>query len=425
MILSFNVKVKTSYKKRMEEASNLSPRIFLSALQTRVKFIPYVIKSSIISVFLLTSLMGISQQIDSVASPLIQIDKEKFLKYINIGFDMRTEFQAYKFRGGDQYYNGIQFENGFTALTISGQLHERVFFNFRNRFNSNSEVQSLDNLSNDIQLAYLKVKAAEKFDVYIGKMFPFYGGYEYQLSPLYILEFNDIYSNALAFVTGAGLTYQAYKNHQFRFQVLNSRTILYEDLYGDIASENIQEPIWPVSFVANWRGRFFDGKFETNYSANYGNEGKNKGTYFFTLGHKYQNKDLILMHDFQYSYEEIDTKGIVNRILVDNEITENVLYVENWLRGEYRFNQKFQGLLTLMTSSAYDNLNTSRDHIRTSFGAIPTIYYNPFKKIDLRFFIAFIGRYYEYSSYAKDNFDVANYNRNELRIGILAPLNLL
>lgn len=404
---------------------HLSSGIFLLTLQNRVKFGPSLMKSFLIGVFLLTPLMGISQQMDSVTSPLISIDKEKFLKHVNIGFDMRTEFQAYKFRGGDQYYNGLQFENGFTALTISGQLHERVDFNFRNRFNSDTEVQSLDLLSNNIQFAYLKVKATEKIDVYIGKMFAFYGGYEFEFNPLYILEFNNIYSNALAFVTGAGLTYQAYKNHQLRFQVLNSRTLLYEDLYGDIASQNIQEPIWPVSLVANWRGHFFDGKFETNYSASYGNEVKNQGTYFFTLGHKYKNKDLTLMYDFQYSYEEIDTKGIVNSILVDNEIAENVLYVENWLRGEYRFSQKFQGLLTLMTNSAYDNLNTSRDHIRTSFGAIPTIYYNPFKKIDLRFFLAYIGRYYEYSSYAKDNFDVADYNRNELRIGVIAPLNLL
>ena len=368
---------------------------------------------------------GFAQDNDSLNRPLIDIDKGKLLKNITIGFDMRTEFQGYTFRGGDQYYNGVQFENGFTALRLSGQLHKKVHFNFRNRFNSTSEVQSLDLLSNDIQLAYVRIEANDKLDVYIGKMFAFYGGYEYEFSPLNILEYNDIYSNALAFVTGAGLNYQAYDNHQFRFQVLNSRTLLYEDLYGDVVAENIQEPIWPVAVVANWRGQFLDGKLQTNYSASYSNEVRKRGTYFFTLGHKYQERNLSLMYDFQYSYEEIDTKGIISTILTDNQVAENVLYIENWLRAEYQFSPKFKGLLTLMTSTAYDNFTTTRNHIRTSYGTIPTLYYSPFKTFDLKFFFAYLGRYYDYTSYAKTNFEVDSYNRNELRIGIIAPLNLL
>lgn len=382
-------------------------------------------KLCLISSLLLWPMLGFSQQNDSISRPIFSMNGFKLLENINIGFDMRTEFQAYTFRGGNQYYNGVQFENGFTALRISGKLHKRVEFNFRNRFNSGSEVQSLDRLSNDIQLAYVKLKATEKLDFYIGKMFAFYGGYEYEFSPLNILEFNDIYSNALAFVTGAGLSYQAFDNHRFRFQILNSRTILYQDLYGDVVAENIQEPIWPVNVVANWRGEFFNGKFKTNYSASYGNEVKKRGTYFFTLGHKYQSKDFSLMFDFQYSYEEIDTKGIVNSLLAENEVAENVLYVENWLRAEYRFSPKFQGILTLMTSTAYDNFKTSKDHIRTSYGAIPTLAYSPFKDLDLQFFIAYVGRYYDYSSYAIDNYNVGSYNKNELKIGIIAPLNLL
>jgi hypothetical protein len=316
---------------------------------------------------------GFSQANDSLAEPLIKINKGKFFKDLNIGFDMRTEFQAYRFSGGDEFPRGMLFENGFTALRISGRLHERVDFTFRNRFNRTTAVQSLDNLSSDIEFAFLKIKTSEQLDLYIGKMFAFYGGYEYEYSPLYILEFNDIYSNALAFVTGAGLSYQAFDQHQFRFQVLNSRTLRYEDLYGDVVSENIQEPIWPVNFVGNWRGQFFDGQFETNYSASYSNEVRNRGTYFITLGHKYKSKDLSIMYDFQYSKEDIDTKGIVSTLL-DDELAEDVLYVENWLRAEYRFSRKFQGLITLMSSTAYDNFTTSREIIRMSYGDIPTIY---------------------------------------------------
>ena len=384
----------------------------------------FLIKTFLISVLLSTPLLGFSQINDSLAEPLIPVEKIELLKNINFTFDMRVEFRGYKFRGGDQYYNGMQFQNGFTALGISGKLHDRVNFRFRHRFNKEGNVQSLDQLGNNIELAYIDLKASPSLDIRLGKMNPFYGGYEYEFSPLYVLEYNDIYGNALAFVTGAGITYQALKNHKVGLQVLNSRTMLYEDLYGDQIAENIQEPIWPVSIVGNWRGNFFDGKFQTIYSMSYGNEVKNRGTYFFTLGNKYQNRNLTLMYDFHYSYEQVDTKGIMTNLLATGSVAEDVTYIENWLRAEYRFNSKFQGLLTLMTSSAYDNMITDNDHMRTSYGMIPTIYYSPFNDIDLRFFLGYISRYYDYSNYARETLGAANYNKNEVRVGIIAPLLL-
>jgi len=381
-------------------------------------------KSFLISLFLLGPLLGFSQLNDSLSEPIIPKEKIELLKNINFTFDMRMGFQAYKFRGSDTYYNGIQFLNGFTALGISGKLHEKVDFTFRHRFNKNSDVQTLDRLGNDIELAFIDVKASPSISLRLGKMNPYYGGYEYEFSPLYVLEYNDVYNNVLAFVTGAGITFQALENHKFGLQILNSRTMHYDDLYGDIVAENIQEPDWPVAFVGNWRGSFFDGKLQTIYSLSHSNEVKKRGTTFFTLGHKYQNRNLSLMYDFHYSFEQVDTKGIMTSILNNDTVAENVLYIENWLRVEYRFSPKFQGILTLMTSSAYDKVQNTNEHIRRSYGMIPTLYYSPFKNIDLRFFLAYIGRYYDYSNYALESYDVSNYNRNEVRLGFIAPLLL-
>ncbi|MFZ0489850.1 MAG: porin [Salegentibacter sp.] len=384
-----------------------------------------MIKSFFISVFLLTPLLGFSQQNDSLSEPVVPIEKIKLLKNINITFDMRMGFEAYTFRGGDHYYNGLQFKNEYTALGISGKVHERVNFHFRNRFNKGSDVQTLDQLGSNIELAYIDVKAGPSLHLLMGKMSAFYGGYEYEFSAMDVLEYNDIHNNALAYVTGAGITYPLLKNQKFGLQVLNSRTMHYNDLYGDIVAKDIQEPDWPVAVVGNWRGSFFDGKFQTIYSLSYSNQVKNKGTYFFTLGHKYQNPNLTLMYDFDYSYEQVDTKGILTSILGGDGVAEDVMYIENWLRAEYRFSSKFKGLLTLMTSSAYGNVQTAHDHMRTSYGWIPTFYYSPFKNMDIRFYLAYIGRYYDYSNYAIEKLDASNYNKNEVRVGFIAPLLLL
>ena len=373
----------------------------------------------------MAALHGFSQDNDSLQEPLIPVKKAELLKNINITFDMRMEFQAYTYRGGDQYYNGIQFSNGFTALGIAGKLHDRVNFSFRNRFNKDSDVQTLDRLGSDIELAYLDVEITPTINLLMGKMFAFYGGYEYEFSGMDVLEFNDIYNNALAYVTGAGITWQAFEDHKFGFQILNSRTMHYDDLYGDVVAENIKEPDWPVAVVGNWRGRFLDGKIETIYSLSYSNQVKKRGTYFFTLGHRYRDRNFTLMYDFAYSYEQVDTKGILTNLFNNGQIAEEVTYIENWVRAEYQFSPKFRGLLTLMTSSAYGKPVMERDHLRTSYGWIPTLYYSPFKNIDVRFFLAYIGRYYDYSNYASEVLGAGDYNKNEARIGFIAPLLLL
>ncbi|MCF4102352.1 OprO/OprP family phosphate-selective porin [Gillisia sp. M10.2A] len=384
-----------------------------------------MIKSFLFTILVLIPIVGFSQKNDSLTEPIISIEKGKLLKNINITFDMRMEFQAYTFRGGDHYYNGMQFQNGHTALGISGKLHEKVNFHFRNRFNKGSDVQTLDQLGSNIELAYIDVKASPALNLLMGKMSAFYGGFEYEFSAMDVLEYNDIQSNALAYVTGAGITYQALENHKFGFQVLNSRTMHYDDLYGDIVAQDIQEPTWPVAVVGNWRGSFFDGKFQTIYSMSYSNQVKSKGTSFFTLGHKYQNHNLTVMYDFNYSFEQVDTKGIITNILANGQVAEDVMYIENWLRAEYQFSPKFKGLLTLMTSSAYDDVKSNRNHMRTSYGMIPSVYYTPFKNIDVRFYIAYIGRYFEHSSYTIEKLDASNYNKNEVRVGFIAPLLLL
>ena len=382
-------------------------------------------KSVLFAILTFTSFWGFSQQDGSPDEPIIPVDKAGLLKNIDITFDLRMDFQAYTFRGGDNYYNGLQFENGFTALGIAAKINDNLKFKFRNRFNKSGDVQSLDRLGSNIELAYIDVKLSNSLNMYLGKMTALYGGYEYEFIARDVLEYNDIYGNALAFVTGAGLSYKTAEHNTFGLQVLNSRTALYEDIYGDVVAENIQEPDWPVTFVANWRGSFFDGKLETIYSLSRSTEVKDRGTTFFTLGNKYQNKNLTLMYDFHYSYEQIDTKGIVTSALNNETIAENVTYVENWMRAEYRFSPKFQGLLTLMTSSAYDNAKTGNDFIRTSYGVIPTVYYSPFKDLNVKFYFAYIGRYYDYSDYATDVLGASSYNKNEVRVGFIAPLLLL
>lgn len=359
----------------------------------------------------------------SATAPLFSPEKLELLRHVDMNLNMRMGFRAYSLRGGTHDYQGAQFVNGYTALQISGKLYEKIRFTFRNRFNKATAIQTLDGLGSNIELAYIDIKASPKLHIQLGKMNAYFGGYQYYYNAVNILLYNDINANILSYVTGAGLTYQAFENHNFGFQILNSRTMHFQDKYANAGPE-IKEPDWPVEVVLNWVGDFFGGKFQTNYSLSYSKEVKHQGTYFFTLGHRYKSNKLTVMYDFDYSYEQIDTKGIATEIINTGKIAKDVTYTGNWLRAEYKFAPKFTGLLTLMTSSV--GLDTGRQHhLRTSYGAIPALYYHPFKNHKIRFFLAYIGRFFDYSNYAIDNYDASSYNKNAVRFGIIAPLWIL
>lgn len=252
---------------------------------------------------------------DSVSQPLFSPGEESFLKDAHLTMDMRFAFRHHFENGRSDDYSEFRTEQ--LALGISGKLYDMVDFNFRNRFNREANIQSLDNLGGSIELAYIDVDVTPKFKVQLGKMYAYFGGYEYEFNPIDVLEYNDIQDNLLNYVTGIGLTYDIGEDHTVGFQAMNSRTMRYEDLYADYDLEGISEPKWPLALVVNWRGSFFDGKFETIYSFSNFRLTKGHGTTrAITLGNKLHLNDLTIMYDFDFSYEQLDSKGLVTNIEV-------------------------------------------------------------------------------------------------------------
>ncbi len=378
-----------------------------------------------------------------LSSALLRPSKESFLQNITIKLSMRGAFRNYILRGGYHDYQGHQFVNEYTALGISAEIMDKVSLHFRNRFNKTTEVQSLDQLGSNIELANIAVEITPKIELELGRQDAYFGGFEYSFSAIEIMQYNDIQSNALAYVTGVGINYNLSNKHNIGFQILNSRTEHYADKYGNNTAANIEEPDWPVEFVGRWKGSFFNGKFETIYSYSVSKEVKNQYTHFITLGHKFHSNNFTIMYDFDYSYEEIDTKGLATHIIngvdyadeerghevVNLNIAQKVTYIENWIRASYQINPRFKTLLTLMTNTTYgENVksnNSGTDKLRTSYGVVGSLYYSPFKHIDVRFFLTYIGRYYQYSKLALESLGAANYNKNEIKIGFIAPITIL
>ena len=71
-----------------------------------------------------------------------------------------------------------------------------------------------------------------------------------------------------------------------------------------------------------------------------------------------------------------------------------------------------------------DPTKTTND-IRNSYGFVPTIEYYPWNDINLKFFVGYVGRVYNYSDYTKNTIGISDNNTGRIMIGLISPLKIL
>jgi hypothetical protein len=384
----------------------------------------------ITSIFILFSCILLGQKnLDNNAQlSLLPTSKAAVLKDLNIIFNTRLGADYF---ATDETATQSQFSISELRFEIKSKIHEKVYFRFRNRYTKQLETATMDNMLRAVDFAHIIIETTPKSKLTLGKMVGNWGGYQLLLNPLEILSFNSLVKKSDLFLVGAAYSYAVPEiKSKFNFQLLNGRTKTFQEQYGITIPSDVTDTKIPIGTVANWNGILFDGKLETTYSYCYFQDAKNKARNHITLGHKYKNKNFILYYDFQYSNENLDNKLIVSDIIKNQQpfAAQNVSYIENWLRAEYKIMPKVNLLITVMNHKASWN-NTAipnRDrNLLTSYGVIPTIEYAPFSDLNMKFYAAYIGRKYNYSSYAESQFKAVDYSTSQFSFGIIAPLVVL
>jgi hypothetical protein len=359
---------------------------------------------------------------------IIPVSKQSLLRDVDVIFNTRFAFDN-KFNDGE--FENSAFSTNQFRLEIKGKVHEKVSFRFRDRYTRLHTPGTLDNMSRSTDIAFLRFALTPRTKLTVGKQCADWGGFEFDLNPIDILEYNDIIEYADNFLVGAAISHDLKDGkNSFGLQVLNTRTNSFEDQYKGKIPVGVTATKTPLALVTSWRGSFFGGKFETAYSYSFFSEAKNKAMNYFVLGNKFTSNNFSIAYDFQYSNEGLDNKGIVTDIVMPTYqfAAEDVLYVENWLRAEYKIQPKVNLLLTVMTNNSYWNGNPDANatkRVVTSFGLIPAVQYMPFKDLNAKFYISYVARKYDYSAYAENSLGATDRNTGRLSVGIIAPLFVL
>ncbi|MGA7720395.1 MAG: porin [Ignavibacteriaceae bacterium] len=357
---------------------------------------------------------------------IIPVDVATLLKNMSVIMNMQyannSDFQ-------DGKYTGTDFAMNQFRLEIKGQVFDNVFFRFRDRYTRDPITQSVDNINHSIDLAFIGIDVSPEISLAFGKMCADYGGYEFDANPIDIYQYNDIVEYADNFLTGAQLTWTASKDHQFAFQILNARTQTYAEIYDTIPGVTAAK--FPAALVGNWRGSFADGEFATFWSYSLIKEASNKNVYYTALGNQFNSGNWSVQYDFKYMSDEIDRLGLVTSLIPQSysQYTAlNTAYIEHWLRVEYTLDTQWKAAIIGMVSDAYWHGNpdpNKDDHLRTAWGIIPSVEYYPYKGLNLKFFTSYVGRYYNYTDYAKSEFGLENSTNGTIMIGFISPLVVL
>lgn len=395
-----------------------------------------VLTSIFLGLFLVTNAYSQqNKQTDTILNhqtPLITANKVDLLNNVDVIFNTQLGFNS-NFEDGN--YTGSKFEVNQFRLEVKGKVYkDKVFFRFRDRYTKDTEVQSTDNMSSSTDLAFIGYKISGRTSIAIGKMTANWGGYEFDMNPIDIYQYNDIVDNSDNFLTGVQLNWKLNTNHNFSFQVLNSRTKSFTEIYQNVP--DIEEAKFPAAYVGNWNGSFLDGKFKTIYSFSIFQEATKNGRpvnmYYTALGNQFRTKKWLFQYDFKWSSEDLDRTGVVSSIIPDtvmDHAAENVYYIEHWLRTVYSLNEQWKiTAIGMVSTASWKDIpvpNVSSNRIRTAWGVIPTVEFYPIKNFNLKFFATYVARFYNYSDYAKTDLGQSNNNTGRIMIGIISPLVVL
>lgn len=383
---------------------------------------------TLIIVLLLAPLAVIAQrQEDTVANgqPIIPVNKQSLLSNIDVIANMQMAFR-------NEFSEGTYQRSRFTLeqfrLEIKGKVHEKVYFRFRDRYTRNVVPQSIDNISRSTDLAFLRFDPTPNWKIYAGKLCADWGGYEFDANPIDIYEYSDIIEHSDNFLTGVGAGYMLPdKQHEFTVQLLNTRTAGFYELYDTIPG--IREARFPFAAVANWRGSFFNGKFNTIWSYSLFREAEYEYMNYFALGNQLNLNRFRLEYDFKYSQEQLDRKGIVSGFTehIDIKTAQNVRYVSHWARLNVQVTDKLHVFFVGMMDDASWKKPQENSHtkLRKAWGYIPGLEVYPFKNFNLKVFGAFIGRIYKYTDDAKQNLGQVDTDNYRVSVGIISPLVIL
>lgn len=394
---------------------------------------------------------GDDGNIESLYTKVTNIEKKQ--KALNFYVNFAESFQAEHSSKTDEWTT--QFYNKNLRIEMTGWLTDNLYYRFRHRLNKTDAPMSEDNFAKATDYMMVGWKFNDTWSIQGGKKCQALGSFEFDENPMFIYQYSDMEDNVDSSKGALNLLYNPSKTQQFSAEVSNTYNGKLADEFGANAQvttgkvvndgaaggkklevEALEKSNSPLTYSVGWNGKFFDNKLQTRWSYSHRTQAKGKYSRFFRFGQKLNLSKLQWYVDYNHTYDDLDRMKIASKEIV-NEVVNSISpdSEENGYINLYISKVRYQGIVTkmnwqfakdwnLMLKGMWETASATKDekfkNYRTAYGYIGSLEYYPARKQkqDLRFFLAYVGRKYDYSKKC----GLKDYNTDRIELGMMYRL---
>ena len=402
--------------------------------------------------------------IESIYTKVTNLEKKQ--KALNFYVNFAETFQAeHNSKTGDWT---SRFYNKNLRIEMTGWLTDNLYYRFRHRLNKTDAPMSEDNFAKATDYMMVGWKFNDTWSIQGGKKCQALGSFEFDENPMFIYQYSDMEDNVDSSKGALNLLFNPTPSQQFSAEVSNTYNGKLADEFGENAkvtargyvdkggitqleTEKLEKSNNPLTYSLGWNGKFFDGKLQTRWSYSLRTQAKGKYSRFVRLGQKLNLKKLQWYVDYNYTYDDLDRMKIASNELresilekviplgVANGATESVAIESGTSEADYsnlylskvrylgivtKMNWQFAKDWNLMLKGMWETASATKmeeyKNYRKAYGYIGSLEYYPARKQkqDLRLFLAYVGRKYDYSKRC----GLKDYNTDRIELGIMYRL---
>lgn len=422
-------------------------------------------KSIMLSAFTIASLLPVNAlaqgtndglggddgNIESLYTKVTNIEKKQ--KALNFYVNFAESFQAEHSSKTDEWTT--RFYNKNLRIEMTGWLTDNLYYRFRHRLNKTDAPMSEDNFAKATDYMMVGWKFNDTWSIQGGKKCQALGSFEFDENPMFIYQYSDMEDNVDSSKGALNLLYNPSKTQQFSAEVSNTYNGKLADEFGANAQvttgkvvndgaaggkklevEALEKSNSPLTYSVGWNGKFFDNKLQTRWSYSHRTQAKGKYSRFFRFGQRLNLSKLQWYVDYNHTYDDLDRMKIASKEIV-KELVSSISPApeENGYTNLYLSKVRYQGIVTkmnwqfakdwnLMLKGMWETASATKDekfkNYRTAYGYIGSLEYYPARKQkqDLRFFLAYVGRKYDYSKKC----GLKDYNTDRIELGMMYRL---
>lgn len=422
-------------------------------------------KSIMLSAFTIASLLPVNAlaqgtndglggddgNIESLYTKVTNIEKKQ--KALNFYVNFAESFQAEHSSKTDEWTT--RFYNKNLRIEMTGWLTDNLYYRFRHRLNKTDAPMSEDNFAKATDYMMVGWKFNDTWSIQGGKKCQALGSFEFDENPMFIYQYSDMEDNVDSSKGALNLLYNPSKTQQFSAEVSNTYNGKLADEFGANAQvttgkmvndgaaggkklevEALEKSNSPLTYSVGWNGKFFDNKLQTRWSYSHRTQAKGKYSRFFRFGQRLNLSKLQWYVDYNHTYDDLDRMKIASKEIV-NEMVNSICpdSEENGYTNLYLSKVRYQSIVTkmnwqfakdwnLMLKGMWETASATKDekfkNYRTAYGYIGSLEYYPARKQkqDLRFFLAYVGRKYDYSKKC----GLKDYNTDRIELGMMYRL---